>query len=375
MDCFLLTDVDYETFRNDLNLKVGNQRVPLMASVEATMGCNLRCKHCYVPIAQRVGLTDKELSVAEFERIFDEFVEEGVLWLLLTGGEPFERPDFLQIYDAAKRRGFILSLFTNGTHLTEEIVDHLAEWRPFEIEITLYGATEETYERITGVPGSYAQCMRGINLVLDRNLHLKLKTVLMTLNQHELEQMKQFSANLGVDFRYDAVINPGVDGSLRPLQYQIPVRRILELESQDPKLANAWRSDLKSKYSAPFDRSKKYICAAGLGGFHMDAYGRVSLCMTARRPFFDLRKGNFKECWGEFLPKAREGELSPDDECRKCQLRSICGQCPGMSMNQFGCEGTIVPLLCDLAHLRYNWYDIQQNEIPFFTGKRDNNYE
>ena len=356
MDCFSLTDVDYETFRNDLNLKVGNQRVPLMASVEVTMGCNLRCKHCYVPMAQRIGPTEKELSVAEFERIFDEFVDEGVLWLLLTGGEPFERPDFLQIYDAAKRRGFILSLFTNGTHLTEEIVDHLAEWRPFDIEITLYGATEETYERVTGVPGSYAQCMRGIELVLGRNLHLKLKTVLMTLNQHELEQMKQFSANLGVDFRYDAVINPGVDGSLHPFKYRLSPQKILELEKSDPKLADAWRKDLNSKYGAEIDRSKMYICAAGLGGFHMDAYGRVSLCMTAREPFFDLRQGSFHACWHEFLPKAREGEYSPEFECRDCSLRTICGQCPGMALNEYGQVEQKVPFLCELAHSRYNEY-------------------
>lgn len=356
MDCFSQTAIDYETFRNELNLKVGNQRVPLMASVEVTMGCNLRCKHCYVPIAQRVGPTEKELSLAEFERIFDEFVEEGVLWLLLTGGEPFERPDFLQIYDAAKRRGFILSLFTNGTHLTEEIVDHLAEWRPFDIEITLYGATEETYERVTGVPGSYARCMRGIELVLARNLHLKLKTVLMTLNQHELEGMKQFSADLGVDFRYDAVINPGIDGSLRPLQYRISPAQIIELESRDPKLEDAWRKNLQINYRASYDRTKKFICAAGLGGFHMDAYGRASLCMTARQPYFDLRQGSFHDCWQDFMLKAREGEYSPGFECRGCELRSICGQCPGMAQNEFGQDEQKVPFLCELAHLRYNYY-------------------
>ena len=54
--------------------------------------------------------------------------------------------------------------------ITPKVADCLAEWRPFAIEITLYGRTRETYERITGVPGSYDRCMRGIRLLLDRGL-------------------------------------------------------------------------------------------------------------------------------------------------------------------------------------------------------------
>jgi len=99
MDCFSLTDLDYETFRDQLNLKAGNQRIPLVVSVEVTLGCNLRCKHCYVPMAQRAGAKQGELTVAEYDRIFSEFAEEGCLWLLLTGGEPLLRPDILVFLD------------------------------------------------------------------------------------------------------------------------------------------------------------------------------------------------------------------------------------------------------------------------------------
>ena len=109
-------------------------------------------------------------------------MDEGCRWLLLTGGEPFLRPDFLDIYTNANKKGLLLTLFTNGTLLTPRSADLLAERRPFAIEITLYGATQQTYERITGIPGSYARCRRGIDLLLERNLPLKLKTMVMTLN-------------------------------------------------------------------------------------------------------------------------------------------------------------------------------------------------
>ena len=77
-----------------------------------------------------------------------------MLWLLFTGGEIFARADFLEIYTYAKEKGFLITLFTNGMMLTTRIADFLAEYRPFAIEITLYGATKETYEALTQIPGS-----------------------------------------------------------------------------------------------------------------------------------------------------------------------------------------------------------------------------
>ena len=127
----------------------------------------------------------RELSTDELRRIIDEIADAGCLWLLFTGGEIFARKDFLEIYTHAKQRGLLISLFTNGTQVTPAIADYLAVWRPFAIEITLYGRTRETYERLTGVPGSFDRCMRGIRLLKERGLPLKLKSVAVTINRHE----------------------------------------------------------------------------------------------------------------------------------------------------------------------------------------------
>ena len=89
----------------------------------------------------------------------DEITEAGCLWLLFTGGEIFARGEFLDIYTHAKQKGLLVTLFTNGTLINPKIADFLVHWRPFAIEITLYGRTKETYERVTGIPGSYERCM------------------------------------------------------------------------------------------------------------------------------------------------------------------------------------------------------------------------
>ena len=150
--CGSLPQLEYGQFSDWLHEKVRSQRVPVSGSLEVTERCNLRCQHCYIPAKQRAGSRRRELKLPEIERILAEIAESGCLWLLLTGGEPFLRRDFLDIYTSARRKGLILTLFTNGTLITRPIADTLAEWRPLKIEITLYGATPETYERVTGVP-------------------------------------------------------------------------------------------------------------------------------------------------------------------------------------------------------------------------------
>ncbi|MBW2031572.1 MAG: radical SAM protein [Deltaproteobacteria bacterium] len=151
--------------------------------------------------------------------MLDQVAEEGCLWLLITGGEPLIRKDFTDILASAKKKGFLITLFTNGTLLTGERADYLAEWSPLSIEISLYGASSDTHDRITGVPGACRNTLKGIELILERKLPLELKTVVMTRNRHELFQMKELAEGLGLKFRLDPVINPRLDGSMAPCNF------------------------------------------------------------------------------------------------------------------------------------------------------------
>lgn len=357
MDCPSLTNLGYGAFSEDLHAKAGQQRVPLNGSFEVTLRCNVRCQHCYIPFDERAGSSQDELSLVEIERIFSEMADAGCLWLLLTGGEPFLRKDFLKIYDSAKRKGFILSVFTNGTLLTEKIADHLAEWRPFAIEISLYGATQATYERVTGVPGSYARCMQGIELLLERKLPLQLKSVLITLNQHELEQMKRFSESLGLEFRFDPVINAGIDGSQYPTQFRLDPQEIIRTEVQDPLRAEKWPRVLEEFSQSEINSTQMYTCGAGRSGFHIDPTGKLCLCLTARTPNYDLRHGSFKEGWERFMTSMLALEYSRSFSCTGCNLRPVCAQCPAMGLTEFGDPEGVVPFICQLAHLRHAAFD------------------
>lgn len=361
MECHSIGNLAYGAFSEHLHAKLSQQRLPLNGSLEVTMRCNLRCEHCYIPFSQRAGARQGELSLPELKRIFSEIADAGCLWLLLTGGEPFLRKDFLEIYTAAKQKGFIITIFSNGTLLTEQIADYLAEWRPFAIEISLYGATQSTYERVTGVPGSYARCMHGIETLLERKLPLLLKSVLITLNQHEIEQMKAFSESLGLEFRFDPVISAGIDGSNYPTQFRLSPEQIIGIETNDPGRVNAWPKTYEAMKGLEINTPQMYTCAAGRSGFHIDAYGRLTLCLTARTPNYDLRQGNFKEGWEDFLQNLIALEYGKDFLCSGCDLRAACAQCPAMGMIEYGNPAAQVPFICQLAHLRHDAFDIQGN--------------
>lgn len=357
MECHAVQPLGYDAFSAALHAKFRQQRLPLNGSLEVTLRCNLRCEHCYLPFSQRGGPRRGELSLGEIQRLFGEMADMGCLWLLLTGGEPFLRRDFLKIYDEAKRKGFIVTIFTNGTLISQQAADHLAEWRPFAVEISLYGATQATYERVTGVPGSYARCRSGIELLLERNIPLQLKSVLITLNQHELADMQGLARELGVPYRFDPVINAGLDGSLHPTQYRLSAEEIVTIETRDPGRSSQWPQEFEEMREVSISSRQMYTCGAGNLSFHIDPYGRLCLCISARQPSYDLRQGSFRQGWEEFLPAMRMQEYSQDFVCDGCALRALCAQCPAMAYSEFGDFESRVPFLCQLAHLRKQAFD------------------
>jgi radical SAM protein with 4Fe4S-binding SPASM domain len=358
VDCPHIPELGYGEFSRRLHGKLAGRRVPIVGSLELTFRCNLRCVHCYVAHGHQGLPGREELSAGEISGILDQVVDEGCLWLLLTGGEPLLRRDFREIYVSARRKGLLVTLFTNGTLITPEIADLLAEWRPFVVEITLYGRTQATYERITGIPGSHARCMRGIDLLLERGLPLKLKTMLMTLNRDELGEMEAYAEGLGVEFRFDPMLNAGVDGSAAPAGYRLPPAEVVALDLADAKRMASWQTFCERFVGPPSSPESLYTCGAGAHTFHIDPYGELSACMIAREPHYDLRQGSFGQGWHDFIAQVRGQKRSQDIQCAHCELISLCGQCPGWAQLEHGDQEQAVDYLCQVAHLRANAFGI-----------------
>ena len=355
-----MQDAAYSHLSGLVHQRYLGKRAPLEVSIEVTRRCPLECLHCYnnLPMSDHAARV-QELSFEEHRRLLDELVDVGCLWILYTGGEIFARKDFLDIYTEAKKRGFLITLFTNGTLINPRIADHLAEWRPFGIEITLYGATRETYEAMTQIPGSYDRCIRGIRLLLERNLPLKLKTVPTTINQHEVFQMKRLAEEeFGVEFKFDPLINPRIDFSQSPIAVRLSPEQAVALDFAEPRRKEDYRRLAEQDLATPLkaDQGKKeqqkYSCGGGVLGCAVDPNGVMSICVISHQQGYNIRKGSFREGWEGPLREIREQPRTRPTICDRCQIRSLCSMCPANGELENGDPESPVKFLCQVAHLR-----------------------
>jgi radical SAM protein with 4Fe4S-binding SPASM domain len=337
-------------------------RTPLDGTIEVTNRCPLACAHCYNNLPMNdIAARLRELSLEEHKRLLDELAEQGSLWLLFTGGEIFARRDFLDIYAYAKSKGFLITLFTNGTLITERIADFLAQMPPFAIEITLYGATRETYEELTRIPGSYDKCLRGIDLLLERKLPLKLKTVAVSINKHEVPAMKQMAADRGVDFKFDAMINPRIDCSSSPLAVRLTPSEIVAFDLEDVERASEWKRLAREFVPAVYVPGKPrnvYECGGGVTSFAVDPYGELSICVLSHQDSYNVRDGNFREGWQDYIGAVRTKKITRPTKCLGCGLKSMCGMCAANGELENGDAESPVDFLCQVAHLRAMTLDI-----------------
>lgn len=347
MGCLQIPIIPYREFSYPIHDEAARRNIPIVGELELTSRCNLDCAHCYCIR----DINKKELTFYETCHILDEITEAGCFWLLITGGEPLIRSDFLDIYTHAKKKGMIITLFTNGTLITSRIADYLKEWPPFSVEISLYGATQETYEKVTAVPGSYKQCLNGIEMLIQRNIPLKLKTLITTLNKHELVMMKRYAEERNLDFRFDALINPRLDGSKKPCRFRIPPYEAVELDMADSKRRELWE-----RVYPELNRPQKkpdilYLCSISMWSFYITAYGQLHACLIAQEPNLDLRKKPFSESWLELIAEMQTLKPKAGSKCRECELFPLCAPCPAWAKLENGDPDTVVEYTCRIAHL------------------------
>jgi len=348
--------LSYGEFSAALHQRQSGERVPLQVSIEVTRRCPLECLHCYnnLPMGD-LEAKNREMTKEEHFRVLDELVEMGCFWILYTGGEIFARKDFLEIYTYAKKKGFLITLFTNGTIINEQIADYLAEWPPFAIEITLYGRTRETYEALTMIPGSYDRCLRGIKLLKERGLPLTLKTVATSINKHEVIAMRQFAAEeLGVNFRMDGQITPRIDCSQSPLAVRLTPEEVVALDMALPQVKSEYLTLVQREIKAPSQppTGDVYHCGGGIGGFAINAYGEVGLCVISQQDTFSVRNAGVKVVWDGSLLQLRSRKRTRVTKCAECRLHSLCSMCPANGEMENGDKESPVEFLCHIAHLR-----------------------
>jgi len=312
----------------------------------------LNCVHCFNPTHKA---TPDELSTDEIKRTLDQLAEAGTLLIGLTGGEALTRPDLSELLAYAKDKGMLVTLLTNATLVTPEKADRLKALELYRVDVSLYGATAETYEAVTRVPGSFAKFVRGLDLLLERQIPVRLKTVIVTLNAHELQLMREFSESRGLHFEFLTNIQPKANGDPEPLQYRVApdvAARLWEEQVLTRNLAGTQR-----RYAPPPEdsdcgmqgRGKLFTCGCGRGSCGISPYGHMNLCVAYHLPQYELRRGSVADGWEALKRYVDEAQVREDFPCPTCPVERSCDRNVNHAILEMRDPNACVPYHLDLA--------------------------
>ena len=265
------------------------------ASYELNLGCNYDCEHCYLGLKRFQGL-----SWPDRERLLYAMRDAGVVWLQLTGGEPMVDKLFTEVYTLAYELGMVLDVLTNGSRLSNStVLDLLTTYRPHRITVSIYGATEATYDGLTRRKGAFRAYERGLHAAHEAGISLDLSLIITKTNAHETDAMQAVVDKYGLPSTRYANISPTIYGGGETLPSQAP-------EHVKPR--------------EPFTG-----CNAGRTFFHVDPFGMASICKVGRDPNVSLLDEGIDGL--ARLAGIADQLLRRQGGCTGCQLTGTCSTC------------------------------------------------
>ncbi len=288
--------------------------VPLFGSLELTWRCNFRCVHCY-----QDGLRDthRELTTAEWKRLLDEIAELGCIFLTFTGGEPLLRPDFSELYEHAFRRGFVPTVFTNGALVDAALLDLWERMPPKQIELTLYGASEATYARVTERGHVHERVASTVDRILERGLRLVLKAPAMRPLLGDLHALAAFAEARGLHLQTDSSLFPRLDGHRGPLAHRLSPEEAVALTAGQAGFAE--HLDACFGGAPPRLPDRVYRCGAANYAFNVDPSGHLQPCVISRGVSTSFRQHGAAEAWRSLIAEGRRA-ARPRGRLRLLQL-------------------------------------------------------
>ena len=334
-----------------------SQQRPANGTLEPLPLCNMNCDMCYIRLSSPEVKAQGGLCTAdEWIRLGHEMAEAGVLFLLLTGGEPLLFPDFRKLYTELKQMGMILTINTNGTLLDEEWADFFGKYKPRRINITLYGSSDDAYEKLCHYPGGFSKTVDAIRLLRSREVDVKINGSVTKYNRDDMEAIYEIGRKLDVPVHMDTYMLPGIHERGLPFEEQSRLK---------PEDAAAAEICMRRSEMAPedFRRYAKEIlarteqrdvvypdritCLAGSCSFAISWRGEMRPCVTFEEPAVSVFENGFEAAWQEISRKAKNLKIS--ETCVRCPLRPACKTCAASACLETGrCDG-VPEYLCRYA--------------------------
>lgn len=338
-----MKNLSYNHFWQQIHRIARSKGFPLRVMFELTYRCNFHCKHCYVPYNYR---KKGELKTKEVFSVLDELKNIGCFYLGFTGGEPFIREDIMQILWYAKRKGFEVIIYTNGSLIDKTIAEELKRIRVNKADITIPAMRKAAFERISGVSGSREKVFAAINLLRENKVALGFKTCVLKENESEIKDIRNFAYSLGVLHRLDGILSPRLDGSEEPFKYRGKLSEKIATDQKSHVSENKHRLTGKRDFTDCNSGSDNrepttenlFRCGVGVSQAAITPQGELKPCLMLdyprlkilhtknQEPNTDYQK--LKEAWERLKEVVSSIKPYKNYKCKRCNLQAYYKWCP-----------------------------------------------
>lgn len=353
---------DATSYERRLLQKSWDKKIPINGSLELLPLCNLNCEMCYVRLSREEMQAYGHIrSAQEWLSLAEEMKTAGVVFLLLTGGEPLLHPEFKEIYLGLRKMGMVITINTNGTLINEEWSEFFAQNQPRRINITLYGTGNPTYERLCHAPKGYDQAIQGISFLKNKGVDVRLGCSITALNKEDLEGFFKIGSELELfciadtymvsasrerrnGFNYESRCNPEEAAGYRMLAW----KHTLGEQNFIPFIE---RHIFEIEHIVPEEGEGCVGCYAGNCSFAISWLGDMHPCVTMSRPSANVFKEGFTQAWNHITDET--GKIRTSSRCQACNLRPICHTCAGNALVETGDYSGTPDYLCRYSEETY----------------------
>jgi radical SAM protein with 4Fe4S-binding SPASM domain len=341
----------------DFGLK-GEPGTPLIVSYAVTKACNLRCLHCHVEAREAMA---NELNLKEAMHVIDEMANLGTEALILSGGEPLLRKEFvLTLAEHCVDAGIIPAMLTNGVLLNHKVALELKDAGIMAVGIPIDSSVPECHDKLRNVPGAFEKAVNAIKACLDVNLEVVVTTMALKNNFDDIPKRIVLIANLGVEQAavYDLVpVGRGkdvVDQAMDQTQRVSLIRYLQQMQEANgmvitmsggiplyPEIVSEMH---KFNDTKPRDLLLKQFwiqapvgCHAGVLYFSLRPNGDLYPCTFLPVKVGNIREQSLTRIWrdSKILKELRQRSMLKG-KCGGCSYRETCGGCRGRA---YACSG------------------------------------
>ena len=348
---------------------IAKQRnIPLNGVLELTPLCNMNCNMCYVKlnkdeVIEKGGIKDFHF----WKEISNQLKESGVLFVLLTGGEPLLVPYFKELYIYLLKIGLVVTVNTNGTLIDEEWANFFEKNKPRRINITLYGTNENEYRHLCHYDG-YNRTLKAIQLLKERNINVKLNGSITEDNKYSLNKLFNIANSLNVPLRVDTYMLPSKYNRKKINDCRLSAKEAAKFrvdsyfnEMDRKSFVEYAKTTIQiSRQPVAEQNSLNLNCYAGKCSFAIDWQGNLHPCITMYEPYIKI-EDSFINAWEKL--KIQINNIKINNKCANCNLYHVCITCAANAYAENGDFEIIPEYLCEYGKYTIKYLKEKLNNL------------